>query len=203
MKGPAIRSRVLELQHRLAAARHGRELLDQKREALQRELSVRLQARGERRARAAAALARARSRLAEARIETGTRNVGAAALAQASPLVVTRVNTSLVGVPVPRLVTRTVDFRLQYTFADTAASLDDTAQSFASALADIVGFAQEDSAVRHLRVGLARTTRRLNALDLMVIPEIVRELREVTAALEEEERDETLRRKRWLGARER
>jgi V/A-type H+-transporting ATPase subunit D len=200
MKGPAIRSRVLELQRRLMAARHGRELLDQKREALQRELSTRLVVRVERRAGAADALSRARAHLADARIECGRRNVAAAALAQASPLLVTRVNTSLVGVPLPRLVTRATDFRLHYTLSDSAASLDVAARSFASALAEVVAFAQEDSAVRHLRLGLARTTRRLNALDLLVIPEIGRDLREVSAALEEEERDETLRRKRWLSS---
>lgn len=198
MKGPAIRSRVLELQRRLAAARHGRELLDQKREALQRELSSRLLARAARRVRAADALSRARARLAEARIESGRRTLAAAALAQTPSIAVTRVNTSLVGVSLPRLVTRVTDFRLQYTLSDTALSLDRAAVSFATALADIIAFGEEDSVVRHLRLGLARTTRRLNALDLMVVPEIVRELRDVTAALEEEERDETLRRKRWL-----
>jgi V/A-type H+-transporting ATPase subunit D len=198
MKGAAIRSRVLELQRRLAAARHGRELLDQKREALQRELSSRLPARAAGRIRAANALTHARSTLAEARVENGGRTVAAAALAQTSAMVVSRANTSLVGVPLPRLVARGTVFRLQYTLSDTTASLDRAAVAFAAALGDLVGYAQEDSAVRHLRLGLARTTRRLNALDLLVIPEIGRELREVTAALEEEERDETLRRKRWL-----
>lgn len=200
MKGPAIRSRVLELQRRLAAARHGRELLDQKREALQRELSVRLTARADKRARAADALARARARLADARVESGRRNVAAAGFAQTAPIAVTRVNTSLVGVSLPRLVAPASDFRLQYTLSDTAATVDAAARAFAAALTDLVAYAQEDSAVRHLRIGLARTTRRLNALDLRVVPEIRRELREVTAALEEEERDETLRRKRWLAA---
>jgi len=198
MKGPAIRSRVLELQRRLAAARHGRELLDQKREALQRELSARLVTRAARRARAMDALTRARARLVDARVEAGRRNVGAAALAQTQPVTVTRVNASLVGVSLPRLIPRADDFRLRYTLSDTAASVDVAARAFAAALVDLVAYAQEDSAVRHLRVGLARTTRRLNALDLMVVPEIGRELRDVTAALEEEERDETLRRKRWL-----
>jgi V/A-type H+-transporting ATPase subunit D len=174
--------------------------LDQKREALQRELSVRLTARTEKRARAADALARARARLADARVEAGRRNVAAAGFAQTAPIAVTRVNTSLVGVSLPRLVGRSSDFRLQYTLSDTAATVDAAARAFAAALTDLVAYAQEDSAVGHLRIGLARTTRRLNALDLIVVPEIRRELREVTAALEEEERDETLRRKRWLAA---
>jgi V/A-type H+-transporting ATPase subunit D len=198
MKGPAIRSRVLELHRSLVAARHGRELLDQKREALQRELSTRVLVCADRRARAADLVSRARSRLAEARIENGGRMAAAAALAQTSALVLTRVNTSLVGVPLPRLIAQRAPFRLQYTLSDTSASLDRAALAFAASIVEVAAYAQEDSAVRHLRLGLARTTRRLNALDLLVIPEIVRELRQVTAALEEEERDETLRRKRWL-----
>jgi vacuolar-type H+-ATPase subunit D/Vma8 len=41
----------------------------------------------------------------------------------------------------------------------------------------------------------------LKALERVVISRLEREVREVAAALEEEERDESVRRKRWLAAR--
>jgi vacuolar-type H+-ATPase subunit D/Vma8 len=41
----------------------------------------------------------------------------------------------------------------------------------------------------------------LKALERVVIPRLEREVREVAAALEEEERAESVRRKRWLAAR--
>jgi vacuolar-type H+-ATPase subunit D/Vma8 len=55
--------------------------------------------------------------------------------------------------------------------------------------------------VRNLQAGLLKTVRRLKSLERMVIPRLEREVREVAATLEEEERDESVRRKRWLAAR--
>jgi vacuolar-type H+-ATPase subunit D/Vma8 len=52
--------------------------------------------------------------------------------------------------------------------------------------------------VRNLQAGLLKTVRRLKALERVVIPRLEREVREVAAALEEEERDESVRRKAWL-----
>lgn len=45
---------------------------------------------------------------------------------------------------------------------------------------------------------LPRTATRLNALDKQLIPDIRRDIRDLASALEEEERDDAVRRKRWL-----
>ena len=49
-----------------------------------------------------------------------------------------------------------------------------------------------------MRRATLRTLRRVNALDNAVLPQIRRELREIAAALEEDEREESSRRKVWL-----
>jgi len=49
-----------------------------------------------------------------------------------------------------------------------------------------------------MRPATVRTLRRVNALDNAVLPQIRRELREIAAALEEDEREESSRRKVWL-----
>jgi vacuolar-type H+-ATPase subunit D/Vma8 len=59
--------------------------------------------------------------------------------------------------------------------------------------------ASEEAAVQRLRAALARTARRQNALDQIVLPELGVLVRSVTAALEEEERDEATRRKIGAG----
>ena len=53
-----------------------------------------------------------------------------------------------------------------------------------------------DLAVRNLQRGFAKTVRRLNALEKVVLPRLDDEITAVTTALEEEDRDEALRRKR-------
>ena len=40
--------------------------------------------------------------------------------------------------------------------------------------------------------------RRVNALDMLVLPELSRQIHAVAGALEEEERDEAVRRNQWL-----
>jgi vacuolar-type H+-ATPase subunit D/Vma8 len=59
----------------------------------------------------------------------------------------------------------------------------------------LVELAEHAEAVRNLRIGLAKTVRRLKALEQVVIPRLERDARELAAALEEEERDESLRRR--------
>jgi V/A-type H+-transporting ATPase subunit D len=56
-----------------------------------------------------------------------------------------------------------------------------------------VAFAGEDTAVRNLQSGLSRTIRRLRALEQVVIPGIERQRRAVAVAVEEDERDDTVR----------
>ena len=53
-------------------------------------------------------------------------------------------------------------------------------------------------AVRNLQAALRKTVRRLQALEQLVIPQLDREARAVAAALEEEERDDAVRARRWL-----
>ena len=80
----------------------------------------------------------------------------------------------------------------------TSAGLDAAGAAFSALLPTLVRLAEEEEAVRNLQAGLLKTVRRLKALERVVIPRLEREVREVAAALEEEERDESVRRKAWL-----
>ncbi len=73
--------------------------------------------------------------------------------------------------------------------------------AFAGALPLLAELAQAELAVRNFARALARTNRRLNALEMIVLPDIEREIRDVASAIEEDERDEAFRRKRWFQAR--
>jgi vacuolar-type H+-ATPase subunit D/Vma8 len=103
----------------------------------------------------------------------------------------------------PTLHARFAPFRPRYGPGGTAESLDQAGKAFAEALPVLVRLAKEELAVRNLQHGFAQTVRRLNAIEKVVLPRLDHEIREVGSALEEEERDEALRRKRWLAATER
>jgi V/A-type H+-transporting ATPase subunit D len=200
VSGPAIRSRLLTLQQERLAARLGRELLDSKREAILRELLQRIRRRDAVRAAAQRLLQEARAALQEALVEMGGASVDAAVLAQP---VFARLDVrpgSLVGVSMLRLHVRPARFAPHYGTGATTASLDAAGARFASLLPALGALAEEEEAVRNLQAGLFKTVRRLKALEQVVIPRLERDLHSVAAALEEEERDESTRRRSWLAA---
>lgn len=199
----ANRSRLLELRTDLAAADLGRTVLEQKRELLLQELRASVEACARARAEAARALSTARAAMAEARAAMGTFAVEAALLAQPEGVTVQRSVGSVVGVPVPSLSYRAEPFRPRYGPLGTAAELDAAGMAWQAALSRLVAYADAELRRRALRRGLARTARRLGAVETIVLPRLRAELREVASALDEEERDEALRRRCWLERRAR
>ena len=200
MSEPAIRSRFLALRQEHRAAQLGHDLLDSKREAILRELVQRTRRRDELRATFARDLEEARRTLTDARIDIGSAQIDAAVLAQPLNAAVEMRHGSLVGVLMPRLQPKLKPFTPHYGTAATSASLDAAGMRFSALIPALVRLAEEEEAVRNLQAGLLKTVRRLNALERVVIPRLERDLRQVSATLEEEERDESVRRKTWLTA---
>ena len=200
MTGAATRSRLIALRQQQSAARLGHELLDRKREAILRELLQRTGRRDRQRELVRREGEEAWRGVAGAVADIGVRAFNAAALAQPPSASVERQQTSVVGVVIPRLIARVSAFTPQYGFGGTSASLDAAGVSCTHVVADLVTLAEEEEAVRRLRSALRKTVRRLQALEKIVIPALNREASAVGAALEEEERDESFRRKRWVAA---
>lgn len=201
MSGAASRSRLLELRGELEAAKRGHEVLERKRELLLHELRARTAALAEERRRVLPALSAAREALAVARVELGSAVLDAAVLAQPENACVELRAGSILGTPVPRLVAARASFHPSYGPAGTSASLDAAGAAFVAVLAELVRLAELDAGAIALRRGLRKTARRLSALERVVIPGYEAEVREVQSGLEEEERDDAVRRRSWLAAR--
>lgn len=201
MSGPAVRSRLPELRRARDAAERGRDVLEQKLELLRREWAKRRELRERARLVAERRVAEAMKAAREARIELGRGAVAAAALAQPRAPPIEWSWTRITGVRVPALRASSVPFRAFYGAGGTAASLDAAAEAAAAAVAALVALAAEDAAAKALRRATLKTLRRVNALDHAVLPQIRRDLREIAAALEEDERDESIRRNAWLALR--
>jgi V/A-type H+-transporting ATPase subunit D len=180
----------------LRAATLGRDLLDDKREAILRTLSDRSRQRATASARVEERWARAQQALHDACVEMGSEAVDAAALAQAVGATVSWRAGSVVGVATPRLQESVSAFVASYGAAATTASLDRAGDEFTQLIPALVRLAEAEEAVRNLRAALQKTVRRLKALEQLVIPELEREARAVSSALEEEERDDSIRARR-------
>ena len=189
------RWRLLELRRRRRAVRAGINLLDRKREALARELSARTASAAQRRRDVGAALASARAAVVEALIDVGSPAAHAAAAAQEDGSTVDVRHDVVLGIKLPRLTTERREFQLSYAPGGTSQSLDRAARAYASLLPDVADLASREVAVVTLRGALQRTLRTLNALQIVLLPDLDAQIVATAAGLEEEERDEWIRRR--------
>lgn len=195
MIGSATRSRLFELRRDRSAARHSAELLDRKREVLLREIARRERLRNDLRAVVATKYAEAHLRLRIARVELGMRGVEAASLAQSARQIIDRRETSVMGVRIPQLRATVEPYRAFYGAAATTESLDECGAAFTDLVPHVVTLAQEEIAVTRLSAAMRKTTKLVNALQKVVLPRIEKEIRTIVDGIEEDERDESVRRR--------
>jgi V/A-type H+-transporting ATPase subunit D len=190
---------LLAARAQLALARQGQALLEQKRDALLRELyhEVRVihAARDELEERAAGA----RLVLEEARVRLGDEVVAsAAAAARDEPSLELRA-VSVMGIAVPAVEPRTLVREPAARGRDPAASgpaLELAAQRFEEELTVAVRLATVEARVRRLAREIRRTSSRVNALRTRIVPSLERETRAIRLALEQHEREDHFRLKR-------
>ncbi len=195
----ATRAQLLAKKKQILLARQGRDLLKQKRNALLKEL-MRLaeqvvrgsdeleQSVGE----AVAALA-----LAEAL--DGPEAVQSAALAAQGQISLTVSVTNIMGVLTPvieqkNLVRGPLD--RGYSLNAVSSRIEAAAEAFESQLELIIELASSEMRLRRLAEEIGRTTRRVNALENVLIPRLEAQRNYIQMVLEEREREDLFRLKR-------
>jgi V/A-type H+-transporting ATPase subunit D len=200
---------LLARRRQLALAEHGRDVLEEKRAALLRELlktvDVALR-QGDELDRAAAA---ARDALDLAQALDGPEVVRSAALGAAATgarFEVLVEGATVMGVPVPIITFEARERGLLergYSLAFSSARVDQVAEAFEEELRCLVRFAEADGRIRRLGGEIQRTARRANALRHTVIPTLERDVRRMALVLEEREREDHFRLKHLQRTRER
>lgn len=197
MPEPATGSRLLELRAIERAARLGLELLEKKREVLLRETLRRRARLAAAREQARSALGVARLSMARARITLGRHALGTALLAHPPDCRLVVRWARLLGVRLPSITAHPSVFRPRYAPGGTTPALDEAGRAFSDAWPKVLQLAAEEAAARTLGRALAKTTRQVNALERRVLPELADAIRQVTSALDDEERDGALRVRQW------
>jgi V/A-type H+-transporting ATPase subunit D len=194
MSGPAIRSRLFELRRDRQAAQRSADLLDRKREALLREVLRRERRRAELQGKVQALYASAAAKLSEARVELGLDGAERASMAQPPRFALRDRTLSVMGVRIMQIEGSYDPFRAEYGPAATAESLDLAGAAYSALLPSVLQLAEQETAIRRLRYAMRKTTKLLNALRKVLLPRIEREIRATIEGIEEEERDEFVRR---------
>ena len=194
------RSRLYELRRDRIAAARSAELLERKREVLLRETAARIAKRDALCSAVTRALAAANHKLAIARVYHGRERIAAVALAQPLACTIESRELSIMGVRLVELRANPQPFRAMYGPASTSQAVDDAAIAFHTLLPDVIRLAGEEHAVSRLRLALRKTTKLVNALQKIVLPRLDHDIGVIIDSIEEEDRDESIRRKVWLAS---
>jgi V/A-type H+-transporting ATPase subunit D len=187
---------LLAARGRLALAEQGRQLLEDKRDALLRELSREVPVAVAARRELETAAAEARLALEAARVRHGGAALAAAAAGTPAAIDVEVMSTTVMGVAVPavspRSLVRPADGRGRDPLA-TGPAVEAAAQRFEEELTIALRVATMEARVLRLAREIRRTSSRVNALRTWLIPALAAETAAIKLALEQQEREDRFR----------
>lgn len=192
----ATRMELLSRKMQIALATQGRELLEQKRTALMKEFLRIADTVMERSEELQQTAANARQALARAEAFAGTEAVHSAALVSSTELPLQVASASIMGVKVPHIEQKRVSRPILgrgYSVVGTSVTIDEAAAAFEMEIDLIFKLAESELRLTRLALEIQRTSRRLNALDHLLIPRLESEQDFIQLALDERERSDHFR----------
>ena len=190
------RMELLARRAQLELAGQARELLEKKRRALMQELLYEADIVMERSDLLQQAAMEAHKALARAEAIAGPEAVRSAALAARSKLSLEVTTANVMGVNVPHIEQKSVAHSILgrgYSVTGTSTTIDEVASAFEIEVDAIIQLAQSELRLARLADEIQRTSRRLNALDYLMIPRLAAERDHIKIALDERELSERFR----------
>ena len=194
------RSELINLKRRIKQTKNGYKLLKMKRDGLFHEFRTLLSdmIKAKRELTESYVLAKSRIDLANA-IEGGLKVRSAAIANSASPEVEVE-RRNIMGVVVPSVSGRNLKQAFgerSIGFTGSSPYIDEAADSFGNLIERMVKAAEMEATLKRLLAEIEATKRRVNALEFKVIPELEEARVFIQLRLEEMEREETFRLKRF------
>ncbi len=190
------RMELLARKTQITLATQGRDLLEQKRTALLKEFMRIADTVMEHTDVLQQAASEARQALARAEAIAGTEAVRSAALASRAELPLDVTTASVMGVKVPHIEQKRVARSMLdrgYSVTGTSTTIDEAASAFEDEIDAIIQLAESELRLTRLAAEIQRTSRRLNALDHLLIPRLESERDFIQIALDERERADHFR----------
>lgn len=185
------------LKQRLVMARRGHKLLKDKRDELMRQFLEIVQRNLQLRRKVEKALEKAHASFTIASAVMSPEMLEEALMypKQVVSLELSKKNIMSVNVPVYRFKMKSDNPSeiFPYGFATTSGELDDAVMYLSQTLQDLLELAQSEKAAQMLALEIEKTRRRVNALEYVMIPQLVETIRYIRMKLEENERGNTIR----------
>jgi len=187
------RNELLIRKQQIKLTRSGFDLLDKKRQALLQEL-LHLQDEVVELAVALQNLtSQSRRSLAKAEALVGKFGVNSAAMGKKHEVVLDFEDSQIMGVHIPRIQPYTAQrefYDRDICIIGTSPVIDESAKSFEKNIEGIIKLADGEIHLSSLMKEITKTTRRLKALEHIIIPNLLKEYAYIKMALEERERSE-------------
>jgi V/A-type H+/Na+-transporting ATPase subunit D len=187
LKVPPTKSTLLSLRRQVAALQDGHDLLERKRELLNRLVHQRLRNYRELRRKVGEALQGAYHWLSVAQMRMGITQLQQAVVGLESPLSVYILPRSSVGVEYPTVTVETAPLQ-PVGLMWTDASFDEARQRMADVAILLARLGEAETALGRLLNEQRKTQKRVNALKYNVIPRYKDTISYIESALSEEER---------------
>lgn len=192
----ATRMELLAHRAQIGLARLGLELLEQKRTALMKEFMRIADTVMEHSDVLQQAAAEARQSLARAEAIVGSEAVKSASMASRRELPLEVTTANVMGVKVPHIEQKRVSRPMLgrgYSVVGTSITIDEAASAFEAEVDAIIQLAESELRLTRLAGEIQRTSRRLNALDHLLIPRLEVERDFIQMTLDERERSDHFR----------
>jgi len=192
-EGPKpTRMELLALRKRLALAKRGYELLEEKRDALISRFFELIKLRNNLRKDVEENLKQIYEKYKEAKAILG-RDIDSVIAAIPPIKNIEIVKQYIMGVSVPKI--RKVEWEPKYTLYASAAAFDEMLKLMKSTTENLVKLIEVEHALLELSDEIMKTRRRVNALKYTMIPKLQRSIKWISLVLEERAREEFYRKK--------
>lgn len=192
----ATRMELLAHRAQIGLAKLGLELLEQKRTALMKEFMRIADTVMEHSDVLQRAAADARQSLARAEAAVGSEAVKSASMASRAELPLDVTTANVMGIKVPHIEQKRVSRPMLgrgYSIVGTSITVDEAASAFEAEVDAIIQLAESELRLTRLAGEIQRTSRRLNALDHLLIPRLEVERDYIQMTLDERERSDHFR----------
>ncbi len=192
-EGPkATRMELLALRRRIALAKRGHELLEEKRDALIAKFFELIKKRKELREKLSSELKEIYMKFKEAKATLGGDIYSAiAAVPEISDLKIDR--RIVMGVRTEEI--RGYSWEPKYSLYATSGAFDEMLKKMRENLRDLIQLIEIDNSLMALVEEIKRTRRRVNALEYIIIPKLEAQAKWISLMLEEREREDFFRKK--------
>lgn len=199
MAGSRVNPTRMELtkqKKKLISASRGHKLLKDKRDELVRQFMDLIKVNMELRQKVEKGLKEANMEFAVARAGMSDETLNTALMASNKTLEIKQDYKNIMSVDIPKFSTNddvSGNDIYSYGYAFTAGDLDDAVYSLSTVFADMLKLAEVEKSCQLMASEIEKTRRRVNALEHVIIPEALDNIKYITMKLDENERSTQIR----------